>query len=201
MTERNERSTEDLVEATASGDRQAFVELFGQIAPRIKWYLINLGARPGQAEELTQEVMVTIWQRASDFDRKRSAAGTWIYTIARNRRIDLWRKEQRRRFDPEEPLLKSPEPSVPDDELSATEQAAQVRNAIASLPEELSTLIRFAYFDGLSHSEIAQKTGIPLGTVKTRIRKATKIIGQYLDLEENGHIFSSEQSLEGEAVS
>jgi RNA polymerase sigma-70 factor, ECF subfamily len=185
LTEDKERSTEDLVEAIATGDRQAFVELFGQIAPRIKGYLINLGARPGQAEELTQEVMVTIWQRSGDFDRKRSAAGTWIYTIARNRRIDLWRKEQRQRFDPEEPLLHSPDPKGPDEELSATEQAAHVRKALASLPQELSSLIRFAYFDGLSHREIAEKTGIPLGTVKTRIRKATKIIGQYLDLEEN----------------
>ena len=134
---------------------------------------------------LTQDVMVAVWRRAGTYDSERAAATTWIYQIARNRRIDLWRREHRLALDPHEPLLQGAEPEQPYQLLDAAQEAASVRDAIAQLPDELSHLLRMAYFDGFTHQEIAQKTGLPLGTAKSRIRKATGIVRNTLDPQSN----------------
>ncbi len=153
-----------------SEDREAFAELFAHFAPRVKSFLMKSGASPDMAEECAQDVMATLWRKAAMFDPAKASVGTWIFTIARNRRIDILRKE--RRPEPEE-LPWGPE-AEPDqaEALVLQEETQKLGAALAELPEKQRTLIEKAYFGDLSHSEIAAETGLPLGTIKSRIRLA-----------------------------
>lgn len=162
-----------LVEAIASSaDKSAFASLFRHFAPKIKGYLVKIGTDRGQAEELTQEVMLTVWRKAAQFDRRQASASTWIFTIARNRRIDAVRREKRPELDPADPLLVPEEPMAPDDRLDALDREARVARAIKTLPPEQADLVREAFYLAKSHSQISEETKIPLGTVKSRLRLA-----------------------------
>lgn len=162
----------DLMEAIARRqDRDAFAEIFAFYAPRVKGYLLRLGAGDGLAEEIAQEVMITVWRKAALFDRSQASVSTWIFRIARNRRIDAARRS-RPDFDPNEPGL-APEADRPaDDLMELAEREDRVRQVLGELPEEQVDLLRAAFYDGLSHREIAEKFNLPLGTVKSRIRLA-----------------------------
>mgnify|MGYP003401844636 FL=1 len=162
-----------LAARVASGrDRTAFAELYDHFAPRILGYLLRLGLDRGSAEELTQEVMVVLWQKASLFDPSKSSLSTWLFRVARNRRIDAQRRDRSGRIDPDDPFF-HPEASEPADQtVDAGRRDERIRSAMADLPEEQRSLVKLAFFDGLSHSEIATKTDLPLGTVKSRIRLA-----------------------------
>ena len=163
----------DLVEAIAAHqDRAAFATLFAHYAPRLKGYLLRLGLGPAQAEDLAQEVMVTVWRKAGQFDRAQASVATWIYRIARNRRIDAFRREQRAVLDADDPGLQPSGEPAPDAGLDATEREEQVRAALAELPSEQVDLVRRAFYEGLSHRQIADVTGLALGTVKSRLRLA-----------------------------
>lgn len=163
----------DLVAAiAASQDREAFGEVFAYYAPRVKAYMLRLGAGAALAEELAQEVMLTVWRKAGLFDRRQASVSTWIFRIARNRRIDAARRVKTASVDPEDPSLHPEAPVAPDDAVSAGEVETLVREALDTLPPEQGDLVRQAFYDGLSHREIAERTGIPLGTVKSRIRLA-----------------------------
>lgn len=162
----------DLLEAVAGGDRAAFAALFQRFAPRIKSYMMRLGADSGTADELTQETMLIAWRRAATFDRRQSSVGTWLFTIARNKRIDAIRRERRPDFDPNDPALTPEPPEAADAALDATEREERVRSAMRRLPREQVELLRLAFYDGLSHRDIAERTGLPLGTVKSRLRLA-----------------------------
>lgn len=167
------RNHEDLIDAIAAdGDRGAFAELFAHFAPRIKSYLLRLGADAATAEEVAQEAMLTVWRKAASFDRRQAGAGTWIFTIARNRRIDRLRRERRPELDPDDPALVPAHPEGADGLVWAGQVEERLRLAIATLPSEQSDLIRRAYYEELSHREIAEQSGLPLGTVKSRIRLA-----------------------------
>ncbi|MCF4165399.1 sigma-70 family RNA polymerase sigma factor [Zavarzinia compransoris] len=163
----------DWVEAVAArGDRPAFAELFAYLAPRLKAYLIRLGAGPTAAEEVVQDVMLTIWRKAASFDRRQASVTTWTFTIARNRRIDLIRREQRPDLDPEEPALQpSPAPAA-DRLVDEGRRDERLRDAIRELPPEQAELLQLAFYEGKSHAEIAVLRDIPLGTVKSRMRLA-----------------------------
>ncbi|MGC9370574.1 MAG: sigma-70 family RNA polymerase sigma factor [Paracoccaceae bacterium] len=151
-------------------DQQAFKALFTHFAPRVKGFLIKSGAAPDIAEECAQDVMATLWHKAHLFDPARASVATWVFTIARNRRIDLLRKE--RRPEPED-LPWGPEPDPEQAEILGLQQESeQLAAALAALPEKQRHLIEKAYFGELSHSEIAAETGLPLGTIKSRIRLA-----------------------------
>lgn len=163
----------DLLEAVGrSGDRSAFAALFRHFAPRIVGYLRRMGADPQVAEELMQETMVMVWRRAATFDRKQASASTWLFTIARNKRIDALRRERRPAFDPEDPAFQPAPPPAADEVVDAAQREDIVRRTIAELPEEQAALLRRAFFEGLSHRELADDTGLPLGTVKSRLRLA-----------------------------
>lgn len=151
-------------------DQSAFVELFQHFAPRIKAFLMKSGEDAATAEECAQDVMATLWRKAHMFDETRATVATWVFTIARNRRIDILRKA--RRPEPEE-LTWGPEPE-PDqvDALATQQDNEQLREAVKELPDEQRELIELAYFAELTHAKIATKTGLPLGTVKSRIRLA-----------------------------
>jgi RNA polymerase sigma-70 factor (ECF subfamily) len=168
-----EVSMEDLMtEVAERRDRAAFVQLFEHFGPRVKAYLIREGADQATAEDLAQDVMLTAWHRAAQFDRNKAAVSTWLFTIARNRRIDVLRRARRPEIDPEDPVLVR-EPDDPADRvLEAAQMSEQVRAAVAKLPQEQEQLLRLAYFEDKSHSVIAEELSLPLGTVKSRLRLA-----------------------------
>lgn len=151
-------------------DTDAFAELFGYFGPRVKSFLMKSGATPDVAEECTQDVMVTIWNKAHLFDPGKASVSTWIFTIARNRRIDHLRKA--RRVEPEDlPWGPEAEPAQ-DDAIALQQESEKLGAAIAGLPDKQRVLIEKAYYGELTHSEIAAQTGLPLGTIKSRIRLA-----------------------------
>lgn len=170
-----------LAKLAERSDRQAFQRLFLHFAPRVKSYLRRLGAGDTLAEELAQEVMLTVWRRAHLFDRRQAGASTWIFTIARNKRIDAIRREKRPELDPDDPAL-VPEPEDPADKrVEAGQKQEILRQAVATLPEEQATLLRLSYFEDKSHSAIADELGLPLGTVKSRLRLALSRLRSMLE--------------------
>ena len=151
-------------------DQQAFSLLFRHFAPRVKAFLMKSGAGAELAEEITQEVMATLWRKPHLFDPAKASVSTWIFTIARNRKIDLLSKQKRP--EPEDlPWGPEAEPDQ-EDTLALSQETEQLGEALAKLPEKQRNLIEKAYFGELSHSEIAEQTGLPLGTIKSRIRLA-----------------------------
>jgi len=163
----------DLVERiAASADKAAFTRLFAYYAPRVKGYLLRLGMSQAEAEEVSQEVMVAVWRKAGSFDRSQASVATWIFRIARNRRIDAFRRDQRAVLDANDPIF-HPEPTAAADQVAvAAEREAELRIAVAELPPEQRDLVRVTFYEDLSHSQVAERTGLPLGTVKSRLRLA-----------------------------
>lgn len=162
--------TEQLNAVRDHKDRGAFAELFAYFAPRIKSFLMKSGTNPDMAEECAQEVMVTLWNKAHLFDPCKASVSTWVFTIARNKRIDMIRKQ--RRPEPEDLPWGPEEAPSQVDTLALQQETETLGQAIAELPEKQRMLIERAYFGDLTHSEIAEQTGLPLGTIKSRIRLA-----------------------------
>lgn len=163
-----------LVEAVATRrDKAAFTTLFDHFAPRIESHLQRLGLDAAQAEEIAQEVMVTLWRKAALFDPAKSSLSTWLYRVARNRRIDLSRRDRTDFVDPQSPtILDIPSDSQIDQTFDGQQRDDIVRVLVAELPPEQLSLVQLAFYEGLSHSQIAERTGVPLGTVKSRLRLA-----------------------------
>lgn len=159
-----------IVAIARTRDRDQFAKLFAYFAPRLKSFFLRQGMPPGTAEDLAQETMLAVWRKAALFDPARAAASTWIYTIARNLRVDLHRRER----DPAllaEFFENAAEPLASDGILS-TERDRKVQAAIATLPDDQAQAIRLSFFEDRPHGEIARMLDIPLGTVKSRIRVA-----------------------------
>ncbi len=153
-------------------DKVSFRRLFDHFAPRLRAYLRRLGSVDASAEELVQEVMLTVWRRAEQYDPRQAGVATWVFTIARNRRIDLLRRERRPELDPNDPALMPAEPKAADDRVAAREHEVALRDAINLLPAEQASLLHMAFFEDKSHSTIAEELSLPLGTVKSRLRLA-----------------------------
>ena len=170
VTETGDDWTALLLAVRDRQDRAAFAALFRHFAPRIKGFLMKSGASDALAEECAQDVMATLWQKAHLFDPARASVATWVFTIARNRRIDALRRAKRP--EPKD-LPWGPEPE-PDQQavLEMAEDTARLGAALARLPPPQRDLIEKAYFGDLTHTEIATETGLPLGTIKSRIRLA-----------------------------
>ncbi len=163
---------EEMRSIADKGDRTAFAEIFSYFAPRVKAYMRRLGAEDGQAEELAQETLLTVWRRAGQFDPRQASLSTWIFTIARNRRIDVLRRENRPEIDPDDPALVRDDEPQPDENYSAEQRSSRLRKAVAQLPEEQAVLLQLNFFQELSHAAIAEQMDLPLGTVKSRLRLA-----------------------------
>ena len=165
------------------GDREAFGALFEHFAPRIKGFLIRTGCSADEAEEIAQVTMIAVWSKAAQFDPASAGAAAWIFTIARNQRIDAVRRAARvGRPGPETALDEEPDPGLPADSIMArVEDTARVTAAIEKLSAEQSTVIRLSFIEEQPHSEIATALGLPLGTVKSRIRLAMNRLRQLLD--------------------
>lgn len=154
-------------------DRAAFTEIFDHFAPRLEAYLQRLGLDSGSAEEIAQDVMVTLWRKAELFDAGKSSVTTWLYRVARNRRIDFSRRSRTEYLDPQSSaILDLPEERRFDAELDGHQRDDIVRSLIRDLPNEQRDLVRLAFYEGLSHTQIATQIKIPLGTVKSRLRLA-----------------------------
>jgi RNA polymerase sigma factor (sigma-70 family) len=161
----------DLVTAIAERrDKEAFTQLFDHFAPRINAYLIKLGADSAMAEEIAQETMATLWRKATLFEPQKSSLSTWLYRIARNRRIDVLRRNRVDFVDPQDAMFDIPVESGVDSDMDRQKREETMRAALNTLPEEQLSLVKLAFFEGLSHTDIATRTGLPLGTVKSRIR-------------------------------
>ncbi|MBC8718574.1 sigma-70 family RNA polymerase sigma factor [Ochrobactrum sp. Marseille-Q0166] len=169
----NQPSLEELMLAVSSRrDVDAFEVIFKHFAPRVKAYMAKLSADTQTAEELMQETMITVWNKADQFDFSKGALSTWIFTIARNQRVDALRRARRPEFDPTDPAFVPDEEQPADMRIVDRQSASQLRAAMADLPKEQSTLLELAYFEESTHSAIAKKLNLPIGTVKSRLRLA-----------------------------
>ena len=162
-------------------DKSAFSSLFKLVGPRIKGYLMKLGSNDIVAEDLLQEVMLTVWRKSETFDRNKAAVSTWLFTIARNKRIDMLRKEIRPQLDPNDPMLTPNQEDSADNFYGSKQESIKITDAIKMLPEEQSKLIKMTYYEDKSHSIIAKELKMPLGTVKSRIRLASTRLKKLLE--------------------
>jgi len=169
-----------------AGDREAFAALFKHFAPRVKAYLMRSGTAEGLAEELTQEAMVSVWRKAAMFDADRASVSTWIFTIARNLRVDHFRHQGREPVGAEDldcDAIASTTPS-PDEQMAIWQRETGMRDALRQLSEEQAEVLRLSFFEDQPHAQIARELGIPLGTVKSRVRLAVNHLRRLLDAPE-----------------
>lgn len=168
---------------TQNKDKEAFVQLFSYFAPRVKSYLMGNGCAVDQADELAQETMLAVWDRAYSYDPKKAAVSTWIFTIARNKRIDVLRKENRPAPHPDDPFFVE-NVDQPDELYDLEAEQEIVSEALSKLPEDQARIVYMNFFEDKSHAQIAEETHIPLGTIKSRIRLAlNKLRGSLEDYE------------------
>jgi len=170
---RDEPDTASLVLRIAERqDKEAFKALFVSFAPRVKTYLIRHGAAPDRAEELAQETLLTVWRKATYYDPARASVAAWMFTIARNLRIDTLRREKS--AVAYALTVHEPESSeeTPHTARQTAQEAGRVRKAISELPPEQLQVVQLSFFEDKAHAEIAEQLCLPLGTVKSRLRLA-----------------------------
>lgn len=162
-----------LADVAARNDVDGYLRLYDHFAPRLLNFLQLRGASPGQAEDLVQEAMLRLWQQAARFDPRKAQVSTWLFRITRNLHVDAIRAHAARGGSAQELELveelaledTQPQPAMVADHV-------ELGRAIAALPPTQARLIRMAYLQGHSHSEIADECQMPLGTVKSTIRRA-----------------------------
>lgn len=152
--------------------RDAFVALFDQFAPKLKGYYRKGGIDLMLAEDLVQETMLSVWRHAAKFNPAVGSPSTWIFTIARNLLIDHVRRQKARQGDLTDPSIQPKPVDIADDLVDAQQRYRSLKASLQKLPKEQAKIITMAFFDHKAHSEIAEETGLPLGTVKSRIRLA-----------------------------
>ena len=173
-----------LVRVGRDRDKSAFAELFDYFAPRVKSFLLRFGTDMSLAEEIAQEAMIMVWRRAETYDPQQSAASTWIFTIARNKRIDRLRRENRPLPDMTDPAVMPESIETGEIQVARMQQEKKIRHALKNLPEEQAKMIFSAYYEEKSHREIAEESGVALGTVKSRIRLALNRLRAHIDEDE-----------------
>ena len=163
-------------------DKAAFAQLFAHFAPKLKAYGMRAGADPQTAEEITQEAMVAVWRKAGSFNPEKASVSTWLFTIVRNKRIDMLRREARPDLREEDFLHLEQPPETQDETFEANETGEMLASKISRLPDDQAEVIRKAFYEDKSHRAIAEELGLPLGTVKSRIRLAlTRLKSQLAD--------------------
>ncbi|MBV1706046.1 MAG: sigma-70 family RNA polymerase sigma factor [Hyphomicrobiales bacterium] len=155
-------------------DQQAFVELYDYYAPRLTGMLMRQGVARDLAEDIAQDTMTTLWHKAGLFDASRASLSTWLYRIARNRRIDLHRRLGTQVAEPSSWLAEMAQDLGNDAETGLDEgrRQAGIAALVKALPQEQGLMVQLAFYEGLTHAAIAERTRLPLGTVKSRLRLA-----------------------------
>ena len=176
----------DLIQAIAARqDKAAFATLFRHYGPRVKAFLMRGGSDSETAQEVAQEAMIMVWRKAASFDRTRAAAATWIYTIARNKRIDHLRRTGRPPIETEDWLtVFSPEEEDADNSVLAGQTYTRVKELLGGLSADQLVVIQKAFFEDKTHTVIAEELKLPLGTVKSRIRLALGRLRDVLEKEQ-----------------
>ena len=154
-------------------DRQAFIALFEATSAKLNAYAIRCGASPSDAEEIVQESLLTVWRKADSFNPAAASANTWLYTIVRNRRIDFVRRNKRHQAQSDD-LWPETESEPIEPQLISDLDGRLLRTLFHQLPVEQRQIVYSVYFDGKSHSEIAEEMNLPLGTIKSRLRLGMK---------------------------
>jgi len=162
-----------LSEMAITKDKSLYIQLYQHFAPKVKAYIIRLGVMEATAEELMQEVMLNMWRKSHLFQSNKSAASTWLFTLARNQSIDWMRKQKYPEYSLDDMQERSEEISDADTG-EQTVQSERIAQAIGQLPESQAQVVYMSFFEGRSHSEIADRLMIPLGSVKSRIRLAAE---------------------------
>ena len=170
-----------LFRVAQSRDRQAFAKVFDHFAPRVKSFMLRKGASDELAEDLVQETMITVWSKAALYVPERGSASTWIFTIARNLRIDRLRRESSFHFTDLENFDAPSDEVAGDDALNRSQEDAQVANALAQIPAEQRELLILSYVEDVPQSMIAERLKLPLGTVKSRMRLAYRRMRKLLE--------------------
>lgn len=168
----NERLSDLIVAIADAGDRAAFAALFKHFAPRLKAFAIRQGVGATTAEELMQEAMLSVWRKAHTFDPRRATASTWVFTILRNKRIDMLRREHRPDVNIDDVPERVSDAASADDDYQTRQTQDLLRQAMDGLPADQVEVLQKAFFEDKSHSAVAEELNLPLGTVKSRIRLA-----------------------------
>lgn len=173
----------DLLAVARHRDREAFRRLFDHFAPRLRSFLRRMRVNEATLDDIVQDVFANVWRRAASYDPAKANASTWIFTIARNRRIDLARRT-RPEVDLDDPATvheEADDAPLPDEQAGSVQMARLLAGALATLPPEQSDIVAMAYQRDMSHSEIAAELGLPLGTVKSRLRLALSKLRQSME--------------------
>ncbi len=183
--ELRKRMGDNLVAIGRERDERAFADVYDYYAGRVKSFLMGKGMNEDTAEELTQEIMLTVWRRAESYDPGKAAASTWLFTIARNRRIDYLRGNSRIEVELDDDMLEGDVPEVDvQEQYVANEQASELlKTAMDKLPPEQRQVMHLSYFRGQSHGSISQWLDLPIGTVKSRIRLAMQTVRTFIEQE------------------
>jgi RNA polymerase sigma-70 factor (ECF subfamily) len=178
---RPELVKELLEKISRDGDHQAFQILFETYAPKIKGYMMREGADPATADELAQEALASVWHKAEMYSPEKGNPVAWIFTIVRHLRIDRLRKERVWEPLPEDHSEQMSEDAAQDELLTQQERLKALNQALNTLPQEQLEVVRLSYLDGLAHSQVAKHLGLPLGTVKSRMRRAYQNLKPFLE--------------------
>lgn len=172
MTDDSSNLTSDelIISLAQTKSRDHYAQLFRRFAPKIKAFVMGQGLGAQEAEELAQETLLKVWRKSEDFDPTKASASTWIYTIARNLRIDMARKSSRRRDLPDDLWVN--EARNVDDIISLGQSADALKDLLNGLPTEQKEVLKLSFYDDMSHAEVARALNLPLGTVKSRLRLA-----------------------------
>ncbi|MCC3861175.1 sigma-70 family RNA polymerase sigma factor [Pseudemcibacter aquimaris] len=174
-------SHEELVLMVATEkNRAAFKILFEYFAPRLKSYLLNFKISNQKAEDIAQDVMVVLWQKADKFNPEKAKISTWLFRVARNKYIDITRRQKYPTVNADDHLHEIAAPEQTDQNLQHSQDSKLIEDAMGKLNDDQKTVIKLSFFQELTHSQIAETTGLPLGTVKSRIRMAFKALRKEL---------------------
>jgi RNA polymerase sigma-70 factor (ECF subfamily) len=167
-------------------DANAFKSLFNHFAPRVKSFMLRSGLSEGAAEEIAQETLMTVWRKAEQYNREKAAVSTWVFTIARNKKIDKFRKDSRPLPDVNDPSFSMQDEVCPEDATDQSLNADKLYEALEALPEDQKQVLVMSFIKDNPHREIAEALDIPLGTVKSRIRlgltRLRAVIGEHNNL-------------------
>ena len=176
----NRKYSELIIQIAENHSKSAFAEVFKEFYPRVKSYLSSLSVDYERVDDVTQDVMTTIWRKANQYDATKAAPVTWIFTIARNRYIDVCIRKKNHKFSEEDAGFFMIDLEEPDVSLARVQNQEVVQDVIEKLPDTHIELVKMAYFRDYSHREISEKTGLPLGTVKSRLRVALQKMRKFL---------------------